>query len=195
MLMPKLIIKFPLVAKVINLALILNLLFDVYARAAKLPNLEIHGITMHIGSQINKIEPFKAAFEKMHKLCLEIRNAGYKISSLDFGGGIGILYKDENTLMLDAYAKLIKEITQDLNVEITIAPGRSIVGSAGIMVTSIIFVKEAINKNFLIIDAAMNDLMRPSLYDSYHEVLPERKNLAKKSCAIWQGRSVNQAIF
>lgn len=154
--------------------------FDVYARAAKLPNLEIHGIAMHIGSQINKIEPFKAAFEKMHKLCLEIRNAGYKISSLDFGGGIGILYKDENTLMLDAYAKLIKEITQDLNVEITIAPGRSIVGSAGIMVTSIIFVKEAINKNFLIIDAAMNDLMRPSLYDSYHEVLPERKKSGAK---------------
>jgi diaminopimelate decarboxylase len=153
---------------------------EIYARAAKLPNLEIYGIAMHIGSQINTIEPFAAAFAKMRELCLELRKAGHKISCLDFGGGIGILYKNENTLMLDSYAKLIKEITQDLDVKITIAPGRSIVGSAGIMVASTIFVKEAANKNFLIIDAAMNDLMRPSLYDSYHEILPEKRKAGAK---------------
>lgn len=135
---------------------------------------------MHIGSQINAIEPFEAAFKKMRQLCLKLRTQGHKISSLDFGGGIGILYKNENTLLIESYAKLIKEITHDLDVKITIAPGRSIVGSAGIMVSSVVFVKETLNKNFVIIDAAMNDLMRPGLYGSYHEVLPAVKKAGPK---------------
>jgi diaminopimelate decarboxylase len=153
---------------------------EVYEQASKLPGLEIHGIAMHIGSQINSIEPFEAAFKKMRELCLTLRAQGHKISALDFGGGIGIVYKDENTLIIDSYAKLIKEITKDLDVKITIAPGRSIAGTAGVLVSSLIFLKETSVKNFAIIDAAMNDLMRPGLYDSYHEVLPAVKKSGEK---------------
>lgn len=145
---------------------------EIYAQVAKLPNLEIHGIAMHIGSQITAMEPFEKAFEKLRQLCLTLRQQGHKISALDFGGGIGILYKNENTLLLQDYANLIKKITQDLDVKITIAPGRAMIGSAGLLVTKTIFLKETSTKSFVIIDAAMNDLMRPGLYGSYHEVLP-----------------------
>ncbi len=153
---------------------------DVYAQAAKLPGLEVYGIAMHIGSQITLIDPFKAAFAKLRDLCLKLRNQGHKISALDFGGGIGILYKNENTLLLNDYANLIKEITKDLNVKITIAPGRAMVGNAGLMTTSVVLLKETGVKNFAIIDAAMNDLMRPGLYGSYHEVLEVRKKIGTK---------------
>lgn len=153
---------------------------DVYAQAAKLPGLEVYGIAMHIGSQITLIDPFKAAFAKLRDLCLKLRNQGHKISALDFGGGIGILYKNENTLLLNDYANLIKEITKDLNVKITIAPGRAMVGNAGLMATSVVLLKETGVKNFAIIDAAMNDLMRPGLYGSYHEVLEVRKKIGTK---------------
>ncbi len=145
---------------------------EIYDKAAKLAGLEIYGIAMHIGSQINSLEPFEIAFKKLRDLCLKLRQNGHKISALDFGGGIGILYKNENTLLIESYVKLIKEITVDLNVKITIAPGRAMVGNVGILVTSTIFLKETSTKNFVIIDAAMNDLMRPGLYDSYHQVLP-----------------------
>jgi diaminopimelate decarboxylase len=184
---------------------------EIYARAAKLSGLEIHGIATHIGSQITTLEPFRAAFKKLRALCLHLRNAGHKISVLDFGGGIGISYKNENIMLIQDYVKLIKEITANLDVKITIAPGRAIIGNSGIMVTKVLFLKEAENfggsfggnlaespgenpgenqeknfaenpggktgenysvRNFAIIDAAMNDLMRPGLYGSYHEVLP-----------------------
>ncbi|MDX2083275.1 MAG: diaminopimelate decarboxylase [Rickettsiales bacterium] len=152
----------------------------IYANAAQLPNLQVYGISMHIGSQILDIEPFRAAFIKMRQLCLDLRKAGHKISSLDFGGGIGILYKNENTLLLNDYAALIKEVTKDLDVKITIAPGRALIGNAGILVSKILFLKETDLKNFAIIDAAMNDLMRPGLYGSYHEVLPVKKKIGSK---------------
>ncbi len=153
---------------------------EIYARAAKLPGLEVYGIAMHIGSQITTIDPFKLAFRKLRELCLTLRGQGHKISALDFGGGIGILYKNENTLLFNEYAALIKEMTQDLNVKITIAPGRSMVGNAGLLVTKIILLKESGVKNFAIIDAAMNDLMRPGLYGSYHEVFPVHKKIGTK---------------
>jgi diaminopimelate decarboxylase len=158
----------------------IDLAEEIYNQAAKLPGLEIYGISMHIGSQINSIEPFELAFKKLRELCLKLRSNGHKISALDFGGGIGILYKNETTLLIESYVKLLKEITKDLNVKITIAPGRAIVGSAGIMVSSVIFLKETMTKNFVIIDAAMNDLMRPGLYGSYHEVLPAVKKFGPK---------------
>jgi len=153
---------------------------EIYEKASKLPGLEIYGISMHIGSQITLLEPFKTAFQKLRALCLKLRENGHKISALDFGGGIGILYKNENTLLINDYAKLIKEITSGLNVKITIAPGRAMVGSAGTLVTKVIFLKETDSKNFVIIDAAMNDLMRPGLYGSYHEVLPVIKRIGVK---------------
>lgn len=153
---------------------------EIYAKAAKLPGLEIYGIATHIGSQITNMEPFNAAFKKLRELCLKLRENGHKIFALDFGGGIGILYKNENTLLLNDYAKLIKEITHDLNVKITIAPGRAMVGSAGLLATKVVFLKETSTKNFVIIDAAMNDLMRPGLYGSYHEVMPVAKKYGVK---------------
>ncbi len=148
---------------------------EIYAQASKLPGLEVYGISMHIGSQITSLEPFRKAFEKMRELFLLLQKQGHKISALDFGGGIGILYKNENTLLINDYAKLIKDLTKDLNVKITIAPGRALVGNAGIMVSKITFLKETAVKDFVIIDAAMNDLMRPGLYGSYHEVLQNVK--------------------
>ncbi len=153
----------------------------IYAQAKHLPGLEIYGIAMHIGSQITTIEPFVAAFSKLEALCLKLRAEGHNIQALDFGGGIGILYKNENTLVLEEYAKLIGKIANNLKVKVTIAPGRAMVGSAGILVTKVIFLKEAGDKNFVIIDAAMNDLMRPGLYGSYHELLPAVKKIGKKN--------------
>ena len=153
---------------------------EIYAKAAMLPGLEIYGIAMHIGSQILTIDPFKLAFQKLRKLCLTLRKNGHKISALDFGGGIGILYKNENTLLLNDYAKLIKDLTEDLDVKVTIAPGRALVGSCGLLAAEVIFLKESGGKNFAIIDAAMNDLMRPGLYGSYHEVLQAVKKNGRK---------------
>lgn len=153
---------------------------EIYKIASSLPNLEIYGIAMHIGSQITSIKPFEDAFSSLRELCIKLRNNGHKIVSLDFGGGIGILYKNENTLLISDYVSLIKKTIKDLDVKVSIAPGRAIVGSAGILVTKIIFLKETETKNFAIIDAAMNDLMRPGLYSSYHEVLQEKKKTGGK---------------
>lgn len=154
---------------------------EIYNMAAKLEGLQIYGISTHIGSQITEIEPFKLAFEKLRQLCLDLREQGHNIESLDFGGGIGINYKNETLLEISQYAKLLKDLTHDLNVKITIAPGRSLVGNAGILVTQVIFIKETAVKNFAIIDAAMNDLMRPGLYDAYHEVLPVKNKIGSKN--------------
>ncbi len=153
---------------------------EIYAKAAKLPSLEIYGISTHIGSQITSLAPFEVAFLKIRELCLKLREKSYNIRSLDLGGGIGISYNDETTINIKEYAAMIKRIIADLNVKLTLAPGRAMVGNAGILITKIIYTKETAHKNFMIIDAAMNDLARPGLYGSYHEVLPAvKKNGAK----------------
>jgi diaminopimelate decarboxylase len=153
----------------------IDLVEEIYALASKLPALEIHGISMHIGSQITSIEPFKIAFDKLRKLCQSLIKKGFKIKNLDFGGGVGINYQSDKTINLNEYIGLIKETIEDLNVKVTIAPGRAIVGSAGLLITKTIYLKETPRKNFVIIDGAINDLMRPGLYGSYHEVLPVEK--------------------
>lgn len=144
----------------------------IYQIATNLKNIEVFGIATHIGSQITTLEPFRLAFAKIKELCLELRNQGFKIQNLDFGGGIGILYNEETPILIADYAEIIKQIVRDLKVSITIAPGRALVGSAGILVSKIIYLKKTADRDFLIIDAAMNDLMRPGLYDSYHKVIP-----------------------
>ncbi len=154
---------------------------EIYAKAAKLSGLEIYGISTHIGSQIISLEPFEAAFIKIRQLCLQLRKNGHNIQSLDFGGGIGITYKDEITIDLAKYAAMIKKITQDLNVKLTLAPGRAMVGNVGIMATKVVYIKETVAKNFVIIDAAMNDLARPGLYGSYHEVMPAQQKTGEKA--------------
>ncbi len=153
---------------------------EVYAKASKLEGLEIHGISTHIGSQITSLEPFEAAFLKLSQLCTKLRKNGHNIQSLDFGGGIGVSYKDEKIIDVNDYAKIIKKIAKDLNVKITIAPGRAMIANSGLMLAEIIYIKETEHKNFVIINAAMNDLARPGLYDSYHEILPVVKKFGEK---------------
>ena len=145
---------------------------EIYHIAKNLSHIKIFGISTHIGSQINSLEPFRLAFLKIKELCLNLRKQGFEIENLDFGGGIGILYNQETPILVKDYANLIKEIIQDLNVSVTVAPGRALVGNAGILVSKIIYVKNTSYLNYLIVDAAMNDLMRPGLYDSYHKVIP-----------------------
>jgi len=158
----------------------IELAAEVYAAASKLPALEIYGISTHIGSQITTLEPFEVAFAKIRQLCLDLRKNGHNIRSLDFGGGIGISYQDETTIDIAQYAAIIKKIVKELKVKLTIAPGRAMIGNAGILVTKVIYIKKTAQKNFIIIDAAMNDLARPGLYGSYHEVLSgAQKNGAK----------------
>ncbi len=153
---------------------------EIYAAAARLSGLEIYGISMHIGSQITALAPFEAAFSKLRQLCLDLRKNGHNIQSLDFGGGIGISYKDETTIDVAKYAEIIKKIAKELKVKATIAPGRAMIGSAGVLVAKIIYLKKTAQKNFAIIDAAMNDLARPGLYGSYHEVLEVTKKHGAK---------------
>lgn len=144
----------------------------IYQLANNLAGIEVFGISTHIGSQITSLEPFSKAFTKIKDLCLQLRSQGIKIDNLDLGGGIGILYNEETPILIQDYANLIKEIIKDLKVSLTIAPGRAMVGNSGILVSEIIYVKKTADRDFLIIDAAMNDLMRPGLYDSYHKVIP-----------------------
>ena len=132
---------------------------------------------MHIGSQIIDLNPFEKAFYKLKNLYSELTKLGFKIKNLDFGGGIGINYKNESTIDIKEYVGLIKKIIAGIDVSVTIAPGRAIVGNAGLLVTKTIFHKETPTKNFVIIDGAINDLMRPGLYGSYHEVIPVEKRI------------------
>lgn len=153
----------------------------IYQIAKNLAGIEVFGISTHIGSQITSLNPFRDAFLKVRELCLELRSQGFNIESLDLGGGIGILYNEETPILIQDYANLIKEITKDLNVTITLAPGRSMVGNSGILVSEIIYLKKTSDRDFLIIDAAMNDLMRPGLYDSFHKVIPVLQNSGQES--------------
>lgn len=158
----------------------IDLVEEIYALASKLPALEIYGISMHIGSQITSLEPFEIAFEKLRKLCQNLIKKGFKIKNLDFGGGVGIDYNSDKIINLKEYVSLIKKTIQDLNVKVTVAPGRAIIGNAGLLITKVIYLKETPHKNFVIIDGAINDLMRPGLYGSYHEVLPVQQKQGLK---------------
>ena len=165
----------------------IDLVEEIYALASKLPALEIYGISMHIGSQITNLEPFKIAFDRLRKICQNLIKKGFKIKNLDFGGGVGINYQNDKTINIYEYIALIKETIQDLDVKVTIAPGRAIVGNIGLLITKVIYLKETPRKNFVIIDGAINDLMRPGLYDSYHEVLPVEKKAGFKAIFDFAG--------
>ena len=165
----------------------IDLAEEVYIMASKLPALEIYGISTHIGSQITSLEPFEIAFSKIKDLCLLLKEKGYKIKNLDFGGGIGIDYQNNPTIDIANYIHLLQKITADLGVSITIAPGRAVVGNAGLLVVKTLFCKETSSKNFIIIDGAINDLMRPGLYGSYHEVLSVIKRVGSKATFDFAG--------
>lgn len=150
---------------------------DVYAEAAKLRGIRVTGIDMHIGSQITELSPFDNATALMAELARDLRAAGHKIEHLDLGGGLGIPYQTNNTPppLPSEYAQVVKKHTKDLGAKLVFEVGRMIVGNAGILVSRVIYWKEGEAKNFLIVDAAMNDLIRPTLYEAYHEILPVRE--------------------
>jgi diaminopimelate decarboxylase len=147
---------------------------EVYARAAKLPGIKVAGVDMHIGSQITDLDPFGNAFALLADFVRTLRGDGHIIGHVDLGGGLGIPYRDDNDPppSPDAYAAVVKQATRDLGCRLIFEPGRLIVGNAGILVTRVLFVKHGEAKNFVVVDAAMNDLIRPTLYDAHHEIWP-----------------------
>ncbi|MBZ9996754.1 diaminopimelate decarboxylase [Mesorhizobium sp. BH1-1-4] len=147
---------------------------QVYARAATLPGIKITGIDTHIGSQITELQPFDDAFALLVDLVGALRADGHAIDHVDLGGGLGIPYRVDNNPppLPDAYAQIVRKHVTKLGMKVMFEPGRLIVGNAGILVSEVIFVKEGDAKNFLVVDAAMNDLIRPTLYDAFHEIRP-----------------------
>ncbi|WP_136658401.1 diaminopimelate decarboxylase [Nitratireductor sp. XY-223] len=147
---------------------------DVYARAADLPGIEVTGIDMHIGSQITDLQPYDDAFKLLHTLVARLREAGHRIDHVDVGGGLGIPYRDDNDPPPDpeAYADVVLEHVRSLNCQVIFEPGRMIAGNAGILVSEVVHVKDTGSKTFLIVDAAMNDLIRPTLYEAWHDIRP-----------------------
>ncbi len=146
----------------------------VYARAAELPGIKVIGIDTHIGSQITELQPFDDAFALLAELVATLRADGHAIQHVDLGGGLGIPYRTDNSPppLPDAYAEIVRKHVTSLGLKVIFEPGRLIVGNAGILVSEVIYVKEGDAKNFLIVDAAMNDLIRPTLYDAFHEIKP-----------------------
>ena len=147
---------------------------EVYAEAARLPGIAVAGVDMHIGSQITDLDPFGNAFALLAEFVRTLRTDGHTISHIDLGGGLGIPYRDDNEPPPhpEAYAEVVKQATRDLGCKLIFEPGRLIVGNAGILVTRVLFVKHGEAKNFIVIDAGMNDLIRPTLYDAHHEIWP-----------------------
>ncbi|MDX2258911.1 MAG: diaminopimelate decarboxylase [Hyphomicrobiaceae bacterium] len=145
-----------------------------YAKAARLAGIEVAGIHMHIGSQITELGPFKAAFGLLSDLALALRADGHTLSHLDIGGGLGVPYRgDAGSPPSPAeYAAVVRECLAHLGMRIVLEPGRMICGNAGILVSEVLYVKEGVDKTFTIVDAAMNDLIRPTLYEAHHDILP-----------------------
>jgi diaminopimelate decarboxylase len=145
-----------------------------YERARTLPGIAISGIHMHIGSQITELGPFRDAFTLMREMVLDLKARGITLKHLDIGGGLGVPYRADNDWPPhpDEYARIVKETLGDLRLKIVMEPGRMIIGNAGILVTRVIYVKQGQGRQFTIVDAAMNDLIRPTLYEAHHDVWP-----------------------
>ncbi len=153
---------------------------EVYARAAKLKGVRVAGVDMHIGSQITALDPFSDAFALLADFVRVLRADGHTIRHVDLGGGLGIPYREDNEPPPDptAYAAVVKRATRDLDCRLIFEPGRLIVGNAGILVTRVLYLKRGEAKTFVIVDAGMNDLVRPTLYDAHHDIRPVREAAA-----------------
>jgi diaminopimelate decarboxylase len=160
---------------------------EFYTRAAKLKGLKVAGVDMHIGSQITELDPFGNAFALLAEFVRVLRSDGHTISHVDLGGGLGIPYSDDNEPPPhpEAYAEVVKRATSGLDCRLIFEPGRLLVGNAGVLVTRVLFVKRGEVKNFIVVDAAMNDLIRPTLYDAHHEIWPvvQQSLSARRVCA------------
>lgn len=150
---------------------------EVYARAGKLKGVRVAGVDMHIGSQITDLQPFDDAFALLADFVRTLRADGHRIEHVDLGGGLGIPYREDNEPPPDpqAYAAVVKRATRDLDCTLIFEPGRMIVGNAGILVTRVLYAKHGEAKNFVIVDAAMNDLIRPTLYEAHHDIRPVKE--------------------
>ena len=158
---------------------------EVYARAAALPGIAVMGVDVHIGSQLTSLAPFEAAFLKVAELTRALRADGHEIRRVDLGGGLGIPYVRSNEappLPFD-YGAVVRRTVGDLGAQVVIEPGRLIVGNAGVLLASVIYRKEGENRDFLIVDAAMNDLIRPAMYDAWHDIVPLREPLSLEAVA------------
>jgi diaminopimelate decarboxylase len=144
-------------------------------RARALPGLALEGLAVHIGSQVTESAPYRAAFIRLIELYRSLRDAGLPLRRLDFGGGLGITYRDETPPDLASYAALVRELTAGLDAELIFEPGRRLVGNAGVLVTRVLYVKDGAARRFVIVDAGMNDLIRPPLYDAWHDIVPVRE--------------------
>jgi diaminopimelate decarboxylase len=147
-----------------------------YKQAAALPGIKVQGVDVHIGSQLTNLAPFEEAYQRIAQLVIELRSDGHEISVVDVGGGLGITYLDEVIPSKQTYAELVKAQLGHLNCKIILEPGRSLLGNAGILVSSVVFVKTGEERQFLMLDAGMNDLIRPSMYEAYHQIIAVNKD-------------------
>ena len=154
--------------------------FSLYLRAEAMPNVEVHGVDCHIGSQLTEIAPFLAALDRVLLLVDRLEAAGVKITHLDLGGGVGIRYRDETPPEVADYAAALIQRLAGRSYKILVEPGRALVGNAGALLTRVEYLKHGEAKNFAIVDAAMNDLMRPALYDAWHDILPVEPRIGRQ---------------
>jgi diaminopimelate decarboxylase len=153
----------------------IDLAREAFALAGRLPNLQVVGVAMHIGSQLTSLEPYRAAIVRVRELIGQLRADGHGIDRFDIGGGLGIVYADEKPPSIAEFLAVVARETEGLGCELTFEPGRRLVGEAGVLVTEVILVKPGSAKTFVIVDAAMNDLIRPTLYEAWHDMLPVRE--------------------
>jgi len=147
-----------------------------YARAAELPGIKVQGVDVHIGSQLTSLAPFAEAYGRIAELVKTLKADGHDINVIDVGGGLGITYQDEVIPSKKAYADMVKEQLGELGCKIVLEPGRSLLGNAGILVSSVVFIKTGEERQFLMLDAGMNDLIRPSMYEAYHQIIAVNQN-------------------
>jgi diaminopimelate decarboxylase len=155
----------------------------VYRLAGELPGIEPVGLAVHIGSQLTDLEPYRRAFERVAELVRDLRVIGLSVARIDLGGGIGVRYHAERTLEPVSYAKLARDIFGSLGLTLAFEPGRVLTAPAGLLVSRVVYVKEGSTRRFVIVDAAMNDLIRPALYDAWHDIVPVRLPNAGASLA------------
>ncbi|HSH71735.1 MAG TPA: diaminopimelate decarboxylase [Methylophilaceae bacterium] len=153
---------------------------SLYQQAASMPNIAVHGIDCHIGSQLTELSPFLDALDRVLALVDQLEQSGISIQHIDVGGGIGICYSDETPPDFSAYAEAMLKKLGKRKVKLVFEPGRALVGNAGALLTKVEYLKHTESKNFAIVDAAMNDLMRPALYDAYHEIVAVKPSHANE---------------
>ncbi len=159
----------------------ISMAMEEYRLAKELPHIQAVGVHQHIGSQITEIAPFVDGLVKIAQLIGTLRADGFTIEYLDVGGGLGITYKDENPPVPRVFAEALIAVIKDLGCTVVLEPGRVIVGNAGVLVTRVLYDKPTPAKHFIVVDAGMNDLIRPSLYGSYHSILPARREEGRKT--------------